>query len=165
VTALPAVLDDSFGVAVVDRSTGEMVALSEASDHAIASAAAELAEHDRTVYELKRALAAEMRERHSVGKSEAGGYAFTVAEAQSWPVGATREALLVLLRDGHITDADMRRCLPMKPKPDATQLKALLGRLDDPEAYRVLVSARTVSPPSLKEVRAVAVDASTDIAA
>lgn len=164
-STLPVLLDDEYGYAVVDRETGLMVALTDASDRAIAQAAADLAEHDKRVFELKRALAAEMHSRHGVGTAHAGGYAFEVAESQSWPKGATEATLKHLLAEGKISEADMRRAMPEKPSPAAGQLKALIGRLTvkDPEAAKLLAKAATVSPPSLREVRPEAVDA--DVAA
>jgi hypothetical protein len=159
-SALSVVVDDDYGYAVVDRETGQVVALTDASDRAIAQAAAELAEHDKRVYELKRALAAEMRSRHGVGTVHAGGFDFKVAESRSWPVGATHDVLLALVTDGMISDGDYERCLPMKRVPHAVSIKALLGRLlvDNPDAHRLLAEACTVSPPSLRDVRAGSVD-------
>lgn len=164
-STLPVLLDDEYGYAVVDRETGQMVALTDASDRAIAQAAADLAEHDKHVFVLKRALAAEAHSRYGVGKSEAGGYAFTVTEATSWPAGAVGAALRKLVADGSVSAADAERCFPAKPTPSGVQIKALIGRLtvSDPEAAKLLANTATVSPPSLREVRAVAVDA--DVAA
>lgn len=158
--SLPVVVD-ALGYAVLDRSSGELVDLRTASDHAIASAAVELAEHDAHVLQIKRALAAEMRIRHGVGKTERGGYEFTVAESTSWPAARTADALDDLLRAGKIGDSDVLRCMPERPRPDPRQLKSLIGRLmvSDPDAARVLASAATTSPPSLREVRATAIDA------
>jgi hypothetical protein len=145
---------------VVNPDTGEPELLSEASDRTIAHAAAKLAERDAEILAFRRALAFEMRERHGVGRAQAGGYGFTVAESQSWSAGATNRALDALVAEGAITRADADRCRPAKPKPDATQIKALIGRLTakDPLAAKRLADAATTSPPSLRDVQAVAVD-------
>jgi len=164
-TALTILRDGLDELAVIDPDTGELAPLRDASDRALAHAAQKLAEHDSEVYAMKRALAHELRSRHGVGKATAGGYGFTVAESQSWPVGATQDALRALVAAGVITQGDAHRAMPVKPKPDARQLKALIGRLtvSDPEAARVLAGACSVSPPSVRDVHVVAVD--EDVAA
>lgn len=145
---------------VVDPDTGQATGLVEASDRALAHAAERVAELDRELLHTKRALAAELRDRHGVGTAHAGGYSFVVTESQSWPTSATADALNELLRTGAITEADMRRALPEKPRPDARALKALAGRLavSNPDAAKVLAGACTVSPASVREVRPEVVD-------
>lgn len=162
-TPLPVRHIDGGQTAVVDPSTGEMVALRDASDRALAHAAAVLAEYDRNTFAFRRAVAAELRHRHGVGKVTAGGYAFTVAESQSWPLGATKGVLEDLVAEGVINEAEMERCIPVKPRPDPRQLKALVGRLtvSDPDAARRLARACTLSPPSLRDVVDRSVDATT----
>lgn len=157
---LPVVVQDN-GLFVADPDTGQMVALCEASDRVLAMAAAEVAEHDRRVLDIKRALAAELRERHGVGTAHAGGYRLLVAESVSWPVGATSSALSELRERGVISQGEVDRCLPSKPKPDGVKLKALIGRLtvSDPEAAKLLADAATVSPPSVRDVQLESVDA------
>ena len=157
---LPVLRDGLDEVAVIDPSTGELAPLRDATDRALVNAARLLAEHDRDVLDFKRALARELRVRHGVGKAEAGGYGFTVTESSSWPLGAVTTALERLVAAGAIGDGDARRCVPQKPKPDAVQLRSLLGRLmvSDPDAARLLAAACTTSPPSVREVREVAVD-------
>ncbi len=100
--------------------------------------------------------------RHGVGKAHSGGFAFKVNESVSWAQGNTREALDELLADGVITEADVRRAMPAKPKPDATQLKALIGRLttSNPEAAKRLADAATKSSPSVGEIEPEAVEGS-----
>ena len=158
--SLPIVWMDDDDLGVVDPDTGVMTFLSEASDRALAHAADLLAQHDADVLSMKRAVAHELRERYGVGKAEAGGYELRVTESTSWPLGAVTSALERLVADGSIGDADVRRCVPCKPKPDVVQLRALLGRLlvSDPDAARVLAAAATTSPPSVRDVREVAVD-------
>lgn len=146
---------------VLDRGTGELVAVRDASDRVLARAAEEIAAADQQILEVKRALARELRSRHGVGRGHAGGYAFTVAESTSWPVGATGEALAALVQRGTISQGDADRCMPSKPKPDGRQLKALIGRLtvSDPEAAKALADSATVSPPSVRDVQLESVDA------
>lgn len=159
--SLPVLLSDIADPAVVDTDTGEVVPIKDAPDRALAVAAEQLALIDRQVWAAKRALADELRQRYGVGRSHAGGYGFTVSESVSWPVGATSEALEELVADDKISAGDADRCMPLKPKPDARQLNALLGRLlSDPDAARVLAEARTTSPPSLRDVEPETVDAS-----
>lgn len=145
---------------VADPDTGELLDLRDASDHALAAAAQRVAELDRELFEAKRALAAELRDRHGVGATHAGGFAFTISESQSWPQGATQQALDELVRAGWISEADRERAMPSKPKPDTRALKALAGRLvvSNPDAAKVLADACTVSPPSVRDVRAEAVE-------
>ena len=128
----------------------------DASDHAIASVAAVLAERDRDLLHAKRALAHELRDRHGVGAVHAGGYSLTI----SWPGRATEDALCRLVADGLISGADAARCMPSKPKPSGPALKALIGRLTvtDPAAAKTLADACTVSPPSLRDLRATSVN-------
>ena len=156
---LPIVHGDN-AIAVIEPATGEAVSLPQASDHALAHAAEKIAEADRELYAMKRALAHELRERHGVGTAHAGGYRFQVSESVSWPQRATEDALKQLVAEGRISEADAGRCMPARPKPDARQLKALAGRLavSDPEAARVLSEAATVSPPSVRDVAREAVD-------
>jgi hypothetical protein len=158
---LPVVINDIDGPSVVDPSTGELSTVHDASDRALAHAAEQVARLDRELWAAKRALAHELRQRYGVGRSHAGGYAFTIAESVSWPVGTTSEALEQLVADDRITAGDADRCMPLRPKPDARQLKALAGRLatSDPEAAKVLAEACTTSPPSIREVEPEAVDA------
>ena len=157
---LPVLRDGLDEVAVIDPDTGELAPLRDATDRALVNAARLLAEHDRDVLDFKRALARELRVRHGVGKAAAAGYDFTVTESQSWPAGATRDALRGLVEAGVIAQGDADRAMPSKPRPDARQLKSLLGRLmvSDPDAARLLAAACTTSPPSVREVREVAVD-------
>lgn len=149
-------------LAVVDPDSGELLTVRKSSDRALLHAAERLAQHDRDILHAKRAIAAELHQRHGVGKARAGGYRFTATEKTSWPVGATEQALGRLLADGHITRAEHDRCLPAKPKPDARQIKALLGRLltSNQAAAKVLADACSKSPPSLSDVDAEAVDGS-----
>jgi hypothetical protein len=160
-TELTILRDGLDELAVIDPDTGELAPLRDASDRALAHAAKVLAAHDGEVLAMKRAVAHELRDRHGVGKASAGGYDFTVAESQTWPVGATQAALSALVETGKIAPGDAERVMPAKPRPDGRALKALLGRLmvSDPDAARVLADAATVSPPSVREVREVAVDA------
>lgn len=156
---LPVVVQET-SLLVADPDTGEMVQLREASDRVLAAAAAEVAEHDRQVLDIKRAIAAELRERHGVGTAHAGGYRFVVAESVSWPVGATSSALSKLRERGVISQGEIDKCLPSKPKPDGVKLKALINQLtvSDPEASRLLADAATVSPPSVRDVQLESVD-------
>ena len=159
--SLPVLRTEHDELAVVDPDTGALELLSEASDRALAHAADLLAEHDAFILQCKRAVAHELRERYGVGKAEAGGYEFRVTESTSWPMGPVSDALTRLVAEGSIGEGDVRRCVPDKPRPNPVQLKALLGRLmvSDPDAARVLAAAASVSPPSVRDVRAVAVDA------
>lgn len=165
-TTLPVLHDPAGDTLVADPDSGSLVPLDVASDRALAHAAQKLAEHDRDILNLKRALAHELRQRHGVGKGAAGGYEWTVAESQSWPVGLTLEVLDDLVSAGAITQGDAERCMPSKPRPDARQLKALIGRLtvSDPQAAAHLAAACSVAPPSVKDVRQVAVDAEREAA-
>lgn len=156
---LPVVLD-ATELAVIDPDTGESLAVRDASDRALVHAAHEVAELDRQLLEAKRTLAAELRHRHGVGVTRAGGYLFTVGEQRSWPAGRTRDALRRLVDDGHIEQADADRAMPSKPKPDSRALNALAGRLatSNPDAARVLAEACTTSPPAVKDIRLDAID-------
>jgi hypothetical protein len=161
-SGLPVLADPVSGNLMIPDDTGELVAIHEATDNVLLRAVARLSELDAEVMAAKRALAFEARERFSVGSSERGGYQFKVAESQSWPLQATDDALRTLVLKGKISQADYDRAMPLKRKPDAVQLKALLGRLlSDPEAAKILAHARTTSPPRIEGVRACAVDGST----
>lgn len=152
--SLPVKFADT-GLEILDPDTGEVTTVENASDRALAHAHDQLAAFDQQMLAAKRSIAMEMRDRHGVGTAHAGGYGFTVNESQSWPVGATRDALQQLLDEGVITEADYLRAMPDKPKPDPRQLKALLNRLmlQNPDRARILAKACTVSPPSLRDVR------------
>lgn len=141
-------------LAVVDPDTGEALTLRDAPDRALAHAAARVAAADRELLNARRALAVELRDRHGVGATCAGGYRFTIAEAASWPAGATKDALDRLVQAGQISLADAERAMPARPRPDARALKALQGRLmvSDPDAARTLAQACTVSPPSVRDI-------------
>lgn len=141
---------------------GELIALRDATDHVLLRAYSRVREAGDEVNAAKRALAHELRDRYGVGTSHAGGHRFVVKEGQSWPDRRTEEALDLLTRRGSISGADKDRAMPWRRRPDAVQLKALLGRLiiRDPEAHRILADACTVSPPRLEDVRPDAVDGS-----
>jgi hypothetical protein len=160
---LPVLAGDT-GLLVIDPQSGEALPARDASDHAILHAAEKVGELDRQIYEAKRVLAAELRQRYGVGSSSAGGYRFTVAESQSWPLKATTDALDRLVADGRISEADAQRAMPSKPKPDTRALKALAGRLavSDPDAAKVLAEACTVSPASIRDLHNEAVEGSLD---
>jgi hypothetical protein len=126
---LPVLSGRGGDLQVPDPDTGEVLAIRDASDRALATAAREIADLDRQLYEAKRALASELRDRHGVGVAYAGGHAFTVKEEQSWPAGATKDALARLIERGEITQADADRAMPAKPAPDKRAIKALISRL------------------------------------
>ena len=157
---LPIVHDDLGQLAVIDPDTGEVLPVTAASDRALISAARQVAEADALLLDAKRTLARELRDRYSVGTVHAGGYRFTITESTSWPAGPTRDALAELVGSGAISQADADRAMPSKPKPDARALKALAGRLavSNPDAARVLAEACTVSPASVRDIHAEAVD-------
>lgn len=160
--SLPVLIDQAAGsLEVIDPDTGESLPVSESSDRALIHAARAIADLEAELWIAKRAIAGQVRQRHGVGVTQAGGFRFTVAESTSWPMKATSDALARLVVDGRISQGDFDRCLPAKPKADARQLKALAGRLatSDPEAAKVLADACTVSPPSLRDVHADAVEA------
>lgn len=148
---------------VADPDTGELLPLAAASDRALAAAAEQAQRLDRDLLDCRRALAAELRARHGVGRARAGGYRFEVTQSTSWPARATTDTLARLVADGVIGQADADRCMPARPRPDARQLKALIGRLTvtDPDAARTLAATATVSPPSVRDVQADHVDADT----
>lgn len=158
--SLPVLSGRGGDLQVPDPDTGEVLAIRDASDHALATAAREIADLDRQLFDAKRALASELRDRHGVGVVHAGGHAFTVAEAQSWPATATKLALACLVAEGEITQADVDRAMPAKPTPDKRAIKALISRLvgTSPAAAQVLADAGTVSPASVRDVRVEAVD-------
>jgi len=158
-TNLP-VLQGDQGYLVPEPDTAELLPVREASDRALAAAAEQLAQLDAEVLRAKRAIAAELRDRYGVGKAHAGGFSFAVTESVSWPVGATEEALRHLLERGVISHGDYDRAMPLKPSPNRSQLKALIGRLmtSDPEAAKLLADAATTSPPSVRDVVAEAVE-------
>jgi hypothetical protein len=158
--SLPVLSGHGGDLQVPDPDTGEVLAIRDASDRALASAAREIADLDRQLFEAKRALAAELQVRHGVGVVHAGGHAFTIKAEQSWPATATKLALARLIEWGEITQADADRAMPSKPAPDKRAIKALISRLvgTDPSAAQVLADAGTVSPASLRDVRVEAVD-------
>jgi hypothetical protein len=161
-SSLPVLADPVSGNLMIPDDTGELVAIHEASDNVLLRAVARLSELDAEIMAAKRALAFEARERYGVGSCHEGGHDFKVSEATSWPQRPTDGALKTLLLKGKISQADYDRAMPSKPKPDGTQLKALLGRLlSDPEAAKILADARTTSAPSIREIKSVAVEGST----
>ena len=157
-TVLPVIADTAV---VVEPDTGELVAIKDASDRALIVAADQLAAIDAEIFARKRALAAELRDRHGVGTTRVGGYRFKIAESQSWPAGATHDALEQLLASGAITLGDAERAMPAKPAPDTRALNVLAARLtkSNPDAARILARACTTSPPSLREITRDATDA------
>jgi hypothetical protein len=158
--SLPVLSGRGGDLQVPDPDTGEVLAIRDASDRALATAAREIADLVDHLFDARRALAAELRDRHGVGVAHAGGHAFEVKAEQSWPAGATRDALARLLAEGEITQADAARAMPSKPAPDKRAIKALIRRLvgTSPTAAQVLADAGTVSPASLRDVRVEAVD-------
>ena len=159
-SGLPVLFDGLGDLTVVDPESGEALAPWQASDRALVHAVEKVAELDSELLRAKRALAHELRHRHGVGATHAGGYGFTIAESQSWPAGPVRDALAHLVGTGAITQADADRAMPSRPKPDARALKALAGRLavSNPDAARVLADACTVSPASVRDIHPEAVD-------
>jgi hypothetical protein len=159
-TVLP-VVHGTEGTLVADPDTGEALALHTAPDRALLDAAVRVRELEAELKRARVALAAELKDRHGVGSTDTAGYRFVISESRTWPAGAAQEALDALVDRGSITAADAARCMPAKPTPDRTQLKALAGRLavDDPDGARTLAWACTVSPPSVRDVRATAVEA------
>jgi hypothetical protein len=151
---LPVLLNDG-GYWIADPDTGEAVQVRQAPDYALLAAAEKLAELDAEVLAAKRVLATELRERHGIGTTRTSGFAFKVHENVSWPLGATREALDLLVSAGKILPADRQRCLPKKEVTDGRQLKALLNGLltKDPDGARILADAATTSPPSVRELQ------------
>jgi hypothetical protein len=151
--------DQALTVCVADPGTGEMVPIKEASDRAILEAETCVDELRREVTAARYAIGAEMRERYGIGTSREAGYVFKVQETTNWPLGATKAVLKRLVDDHVIYRSDMDRALPLKPKPDAVQLKALIGRLtvSDPKAAAELAACATVSQPSLRDLREEAV--------
>lgn len=149
------VVHEGDALAIVDAN-GELVPLTDAPDRTILDAYERVVEADREVFAAKRALAAEMRNRYGVGSTNAAGYAFKVTESQSWPQGRTKEALMVLLEQRKVSQADVERAMPLKRVPDARALKALVGRLtvEDPVSAKLLADACSVSAPSLRDVQA-----------
>jgi hypothetical protein len=153
--------DQALTVCVADPETGEMVPISEASDRAILEAEARVDELRREVTAARYAIGVEMRERYGIGTSHEAGWSFKVQETTNWPLGATKQVLEALLAEHKISRADLNRALPLKPKPDAVQLKALIGRLtvSDPKAAAELAECATVSAPSIRDLKEEAVAA------
>jgi len=157
-TQLPVVYDGETR-AVIEPATGAIVPFSEASPRLLLEAVAYLEELRSELTAARYALGEELRERYSVGTSHDAGYVFKVQQTTSWPVAATKAVLKKLVDDHVIYRADMDRALPLKPKPDAVQLKALIGRLtvSDPKAAAELAACATVSQPSIRDLREEAV--------
>jgi hypothetical protein len=155
---LPVVFDGEV-TRVLEPATGEMLPISEATDRAILEAEARVDELREEVTAARYAIGAEMRERYGIGTSREAGYSFKVTETTSWPLGETQRVLKELLADLKISRADVNRALPLKPKPDAVQLKALIGRLtvSDPKAAAELSACATVSSPSIRDLKEEAV--------
>jgi hypothetical protein len=152
---LPVLSGHGGDLQVPDPDTGEVLAIRDASDRALATAAREIADLVDQLFDARRALAAELRDRHGDGTVHAGGHAFTIKAEQSWGVRATGDALARLIAEGEITQADADRAMPRKPAPDKRAIKALISRLvgTSPAAAQVLADAGTVSPASLRDVR------------
>jgi hypothetical protein len=157
-TQLP-VVHQGADVCVVEPGTGELVPLREASDRAILEAEARVDELRREVTAARYAIGAEMRERYGIGTSRGAGFVFKVTETTNWPLGETQRVLKALLDDFRISRADYNRALPLKPKPDAVQIKALVGRLTvaDPKAAAELAACASVSAPSIRDLKEEAV--------
>ncbi len=155
---LPVVFDGEV-TRVLEPATGEMLPISEATDRAILEAEARVDELREEVTAARYAIGAEMRERYGIGTSHEAGFSFRVQETVNWPLGATQRVLKELLADLKISRADINRALPLKPKPDAVQLKALISRLTltDPKAAAELAACATVSQPSIRDLREEAV--------
>ncbi len=158
-SALP-VLDSDDGLVIADPDTGALASVRDASDHALLNAAARIAELDAQVRSMRLTIAAEMRERHGVGLAREGGWSWKVTESVSWPAGAVKVALDALVSNKTISMADAKRAMPDKPTPSGPALKALIGRLTTkyPAAAQRLADAASTSAPSLRDVRAVAVE-------
>ena len=147
------------GPAVADPETGALIPLKEASPRLLLDAVAYLDALRSEVTAARYALGAELKDRYSIGTSHDAGYSFKVQETVSWPLGETQRVLRKLYEDHVISRADMDRALPLKPKPDAVQLKALLGRLAtrDAKAWRMLADCASISAASVRDVREEAV--------
>jgi len=158
---LPTPLDGG-NLGWVNPDTGEALPASESSDRTLLHGLRQIRELEERLREMKLVAGAVLRDRHGVGKAHSAGFGFKVNESVSWAQGNTREALDELLAGGVITEADVRRAMPAKPKPDATQLKALIGRLttSNPEAAKRLADAATKSPPSVGEIEPETVEGS-----
>lgn len=163
-TSLPVVQREGASY-LLDRATGETVALADAPDRTIIEMYEELEELRRAVAVAKSTLVSGLRDRHGIGVSDVAGYRFRVQQMRTWGKGATEDALRSLVRDGVIKQADMDRCLPRVPTPSAKQLKALQDRLvfSDPAAAARLAAACTISEPALRELRPTAVDSDVPV--
>ena len=148
------VVPTAGNLAIIDAN-GELVPLNEAPDRLLLDAMEQTIQIDQDAMAAKRAIAAELKDRYGVGSTSAAGYAFKLTESQSWPQGATKEALEHLRARGVISHGDAERAMPLKRVPDGRALKALVGRLmvSDPEAARVLADACTVSAPAVRELK------------
>jgi hypothetical protein len=107
---LPVAVHDG-DLLIIDQDTGQAFPIGQASDHTLAAAVEKIAEFDRDLFTAKRAVAAELRHRHGVGKSVAGGYEFTVAESQSWPVGAVTRRSDQTAVGGRISRRGLSACV------------------------------------------------------
>jgi hypothetical protein len=145
---------------VADPDTGEALPVREAPDRALLTAAARVRDAEGELRRAKQALAEELRDRHGLGASSAGGFGFVVTERESWPQLRTQDALDRLVAGGRIGAGDAARCMPSKPVPDKRQLDKLLAHLGrhNPDAAAVLRDALTVAAPSVGGVRPDAVD-------
>ena len=121
---LPVTYDGPGAVCVIDPDTAELVPLTHASDHAIASAAEQLHDHDGECCACSVASRPRCARGTASARRSRAATRLTVAESQSWPAGPVKAALTDLLASNTITEADAERCMPSKPRPDATQIKA-----------------------------------------
>lgn len=147
------VVPTAGNLAIIDHH-GELVALNEAPDRLLLDALDQTIKIDQDATAAKRAIAAELKDRYGVGSTSAAGYAFKLTESQSWPQGATKDALAVLLERKAITRGEADKAMPLKRVPDGRALKALVGRLmaKDPGAAQLLADACTVSAPAVRDL-------------
>jgi hypothetical protein len=138
---------------------GELIPLRDAPDRLILEAEAKVDELRQQVTAARYAIGAVMRERYGIGTSREAGFVFKVQETTSFPVGRTKPVLDELVASRVITRADANRVLVLKAQVDLVQMRALIKRLQtfDPKAAQGLADCRSVSQPSIRDLREEAV--------
>lgn len=155
-TLLPVVREEDGALTIPEAGTGEMVTIRNASDRALLEAEARASALREDVMAGRRALAAEVAERHGYGTKHEAGYGFKVEVTRSWQKVGTIDAVRRLLSQGLISDAEFDDAVPYRRVPDARKCKALVERLmlsGEVEAAKALADTCSVSDPRVSSIR------------
>lgn len=156
---------DAGRACLLDRDTGELVAICDAPSDLLAAAHDRLAAITGGARDAKALVDTELIARmREAGERllDTGGHAVEAKQRRDWDTDATWAALGVLVEAGLISPREAEEAMPEQTvrKPDGRKLNALLTRVvgENPAAAQALAQAR--SERTYLDVKATAVEGS-----